>query len=131
MIEVKPVQEKEKQAELCAAGGVTYDADLLMYAAYVDEQLVACCQFGMPKAVGLVADLFSVVPRTDAVEEALFIMGRAALNFIDLCGVHEAYTPAPTEQDEALIRKIGFRKTDEETWYMNLEGFFASPCSHH
>ena len=108
MIEVKPVQEKERQEALCIAGGVAYDADLLMYAAYVNDQLVACCQFGMPKAVGLVADLFSVVPRTDAVEEALFIMGRAALNFIDLCGVHEAYTPAPTAENELLMRKIGF-----------------------
>ena len=131
MIEVKPVQEKEEQAKLCALGGVAYDADLLMYAAYVDEQLVACCQFGMPKAVGLVADLFAVVPRSAAVEEALFIMGRAALNFIDLCGVHEAYTPAPKAEDELLMRKIGFKQTEDNKWYMNLEGFFATPCSHH
>lgn len=131
MIEVKPVQEKERQAELCAIGGVEYDADLLMYAAYVDEQLVACCQFGMPKAVGLVADLFPIIARTPEVEEARFIMGRAALNFIDLCGVHEAYTPAPAAEDELLFRKIGFKRVEDGRWYMNLEGFFAAPCSHH
>ena len=131
MIGVKPIQEKSKQAEICAMFHIEYNVDTLMYGAYIEGKLVGCCQFGMPKGVGQIVDLAPTGERSASVEEALFIMGRAALNFIDLCGVHEAYIAPPAETEEPLMRKIGFRPTEDGKWYMNLEGFFASPCSHH
>ena len=131
MIQVKPIDSKELQATLSAQAGITYHADLLMYGAYVDGTLRGICQFGMPKGVGKISDLVPMEAMDAAAIEALFIMGRATLNFIDLCGVHEAYITTPSEAYEPLVRKIGFRPTEDGKWYMNLVGFFDAPCSHH
>lgn len=63
--------------------------------------------------------------------EAIFVMGRAALNFIDLCGVHAAYFIDEHFTDEAMIRAIGFRRGDDGVWFMDLTDFFtSSPCQH-
>jgi hypothetical protein len=56
--------------------------------------------------------------------EALFVMGRGTLNFIDLCGVHYAYYKG-TNIDEPLLRAIGFKKEENGEYGINLEGFFT------
>ena len=60
---------------------------------------------------------------------ARFVMGRAALNFIDLCGVHTAFFEGePT--NPALLRRIGFRQNEHGVFAIDLAGFFTHPCSH-
>jgi hypothetical protein len=61
--------------------------------------------------------------------EPMFVMGRAALNFIDLCGVHVAFFDAACD-DEILIKSIGFAKNADNRWEMNLTDFFKEPCKH-
>ena len=61
--------------------------------------------------------------------EPMFVMGRAALNFIDLCGVHRAFFDAECE-NETLIRAIGFAKNPAGRWEMDLTDFFKEPCKH-
>ena len=62
--------------------------------------------------------------------ESLFVMGRATLNFIDLCGVHEAYFEDESFEGEGMIKSIGFTKTEDGRWYVNLTDFFVEPCQH-
>ena len=99
MITVLPIQTKEEQKELAGRCGVPFREELLAY-----------------RAGG-------------ADEDALFVMGRAALNFIDLCGVHTAFFEGePT--NPALLRRIGFRQNEHGVFAIDLAGFFTHPCSH-
>ena len=128
MLEIKPVQEKTEHERICARCGMHYDADLLMYAAYVDGALVGASEFGMNHNGGFIYDLRNT-PQSDD-RDALFIMGRQTLNFIDLCGVHKATFLPQDVSYEVLAKQIGFRKLDSGEWFMNLEGFFTAPCQH-
>ena len=80
----------DKLARLMAAMtvmecGIPYEEDLLAYAAYNDKkEFVGICQFGLDQTGGHIRHL--EIPGTDDADDALFVMGRAALNFIDLCG---------------------------------------------
>ena len=61
--------------------------------------------------------------------EPMFVMGRAALNFIDLCGVHRAFFDAEYD-NETLILAIGFTKNASDRYEMDLTDFFKEPCQH-
>ncbi len=128
MLKVLPVQTKAEQELACSRCGVTYNPDLLAYAATVDDELVGVCQFRMDDGGGEIFDL-AAMPGIDDFE-AMFIMGRATLNFIDLCGVHYAtYHGTPT--DESLVRAIGFKQNEAGTYEIDLTGFFTEPCKRH
>ncbi|MBE6686943.1 MAG: hypothetical protein E7591_06890 [Ruminococcaceae bacterium] len=122
MLEVYPIQEKTEQKALCEKCGIKYDIDTLAYAGYVKGVLVGVLQFGIHGDCGYIYDIENVkgIENTDA----LFVMGRAALNFIDLCNVKKAYFKAYTEGREALVKMIGFSLTDNNEWFIDLHGFF-------
>ena len=127
MLEVLPIQSKEEQEALCARCGIEYRPELLAYRATVDGELRGICQFTMDQNGGRIVD-FAHFP--EAYEfEAMFVMGRATLNFIDLCGVHRAYFDA-TYDNETLILAIGFRKNEGGRYEVDLTGFFNEPCKH-
>ena len=134
MLKVLPIQSKETQSEICAKCGVNYRPELLAYAALVDEELVGICQFKLTAEGGEIYDIATVIGHTEDAEcsdfEALFVMGRGTLNFIDLCGVHRAFYRG-TDPDERLLRAIGFQKNDEGIFEINLEGFFTDHCHDH
>ena len=62
--------------------------------------------------------------------ESLFVMGRAAMNFIDLCGVHKAYFEDEAFEGEGMIKSIGFSKLEDGRWFVDLTDFFVEPCQH-
>jgi len=127
MLEVLPIQSKEEQEALCARCGIEYRPELLAYRATVDGELRGICQFTMDTEGGRIVD-FTHAP--DAYEfEPMFVMGRAALNFIDLCGVHRAYFDAACD-NETLVRAIGFQKNESGRYEVDLTGFFNEPCQH-
>ena len=127
MLEVLPIQDKQEQEALCARCGVPFHTELLAYKALVDGELKGVCQFTMDQNGGRIMD-FAHLP--DAYEfEPMFVMGRAALNFIDLCGVHLAFFDADYD-NETLIKAIGFRKNDAGRYEMDLTDFFKEPCQH-
>jgi len=136
MLKVLPIQSKAEQEELCKRCNIKYDPDLLAYAASVDGALVGICQFKLTAEGGSIYDIAKLCDREPATDvkareasdfEALFVMGRGALNFIDLCGVHRAYYKGSVT-DEALIKAIGFKKNEDGVYEMNLEGFFTDHC---
>ena len=63
------------------------------------------------------------------IPEAMFILGRQTLNFIDLCGIHKAITDKSCGE-EKLLHAIGFRE-DGGKLSINLEGMFDGKCSGH
>ncbi len=125
MIEVLPIQSKSEQERVCTLCSVNYNENLLTYAAQIDEKFVGVCQFRVTKQGGIIYDLASInIPNSF---EVLFILGRATLNFIDLCGVHEAYLDSPNF-NEKLATTIGFIKNPDGKYYVDLSNFFNNPC---
>lgn len=128
MLEIKPIQNKNEQEIICKLCGIEFDIDTLAYGAYISGKLIGAAQFRIRGSSGYLYDIKNTLDCDD--KDALFIMGRAVLNYIDLHGVHEAYFENPSYQDMELIKKIGFRPCEDGKLYMNLEGFFESPCQH-
>ena len=128
MLKVLPIQSKITQEEICLRCGVKYDPDLLAYSATVDDELAGVCQFKLTDKGGMVYDLAPVKDSFDF--EAMFVLGRGTLNFIDLCGVHYAIyrCEVKDEQTERLVKAVGFKLTDRGTYEVNLEGFFTDHC---
>ena len=127
MLEVLPIQDKQEQEALCARCGIPFDTELLAYKALVEGELKGVCQFTMNALGGKICH-FAHVP--DQYEfEPMFVMGRAALNFIDLCGVHTAFFDAEYD-NEILIKAIGFSKNSDGRYEMDLTDFFKEPCKH-
>ena len=60
----------------------------------------------------------------------MFVMGRAALNFIDLCGIHKAKA-YKNSGDNKLLHAIGFRENNNGEFDINLDGMFDGKCSGH
>lgn len=127
MLKILPIQSKSEQELDCSRCGVKYRENALAYAASVDEEFIGICQFRTAGEVGEIYDLTLVPNKEDF--EALFLMGRAALNFIDLCGVHKAVYLSE-KVDEPLLRAIGFSKNEDGVFEMNLTDFFLHPCQH-
>ena len=127
MLEVLPIQEKQEQELLCARCEIPFETELLAYKALVDGELKGICQFTMDQTGGRILH-FAHVPESYEFEP-MFVMGRATLNFIDLCGVHTAFFDAEYD-NEVLIKAIGFRKNAEDRYEMDLTDFFKEPCQH-
>lgn len=126
MFEVKPIQDKPTQAEVCALCGVEFLPEDFCYSVWDEGKFSGVCQFNIYADHGEIHTLISL-PDADAYQ-AMFTAGRAALNFIDLCDVHLAYFTGKV-QDEGMIKAIGFKKNEAGAWEMDLTGFFTKPCS--
>lgn len=127
MLEVLPIQEKSSQEEICKRCGVEFKPQLMAYSAHVDGDLVGVCQFTMTDKGGELVDLANADGIKDT--QALFVIGRATLNFIDLCGVHYAFCRSE-EIDQVLLRAIGFSKNSDGIYDVDLTHFFDHPCQH-
>ena len=125
MLIVEPIQKKEDQEKLCKKCGIDYDADCLAYSAWVDGELVGVCQFGYREDGGHIFALRGA-PGTDDVN-ALFIMGRQTMNFIDLSGTHEVWYDEKVEPSKNFARRLGFIERDGGM-FADLTGFFDHPC---
>ncbi len=131
MLKIKPIESKELQSELCALCGADYDVAALAYGAYEVEapespceigDFIGICQFKYKNGRAHVLALANRIGVDD--EEALFIMGRSALNYIDLHGTHTAVMENVTEANEKLARMVGFKPTETGEYVMDLTGFF-------
>lgn len=130
MLKVLPIQSKLTQEDICLRCGVKYDPDLLAYSATVDDELAGVCQFKLTDKGGMIYDLAPVNGSFDF--EAMFVLGRGTLNFIDLCGVHYAFYRGDikNEQSERLIKAVGFKATESGSYEIDLNGFFTTEhCS--
>jgi hypothetical protein len=100
----------------------------MAYSATVDGVLAGVCQFKLTDKGGMIYDLAPVENTYDF--EALFVMGRGTLNFIDLCGVHKAFFMGDVKDDK-LLKAVGFKKDEKNNYTINLEGFFTDHCHNH
>ena len=125
MLEIKPIQDKSAQKALCELCGVPYMPEALAYSAYDGGVPVGISQFRIMGDTGYLYHLCNVVGVDDF--EALIIMGRATMNFIDLCDVHKAYFEG---EGDRIAKAIGFCETDGK-YFADLTGMFESHCQKH
>lgn len=127
MLIVKPIEDKTEQKRICEACGAVYDADLLACAAHVAGDLIGVCQFEFSGDKAIIHDIRQK-PGVDDFE-AMFIMTRGALNFIDLCGFHRAVCSGDAG-DQTLLRATGFKEVGENQFEIDLTHAFDGKCDH-
>ncbi len=123
MISVKPIGSKEEQEKLCLLCSLAYDVEAMAYGAYDEDKFIGITQFKIKGDSGYITgDSF-----LDGLYnfEARFIMGRAVMNFIDICGLTNMYYDI---NDEKFARTLGFKPDKNNRMYVNLKGFFEHPC---
>ena len=131
MFKISPIQDTEVQKKYAESCGIPCREGLFAYAMVdVDSlELMGMSQFEIGDGVGYIADLVPRVGYDDF--EAMFILGRQTMNFIDLCGAHSVKASTETT-DETLLRAIGFKKQDGGEYFCDMDGMFdGKHCSGH
>lgn len=128
MFKITPIQDKGRQKEICEICGAKFRADAFAYQMYDIEsgEIMGMSQFEIGE-IGYIYDIKEVPGRNDF--EAMFILARQTMNFIDLCGNHSCYAEndAATER---LMRAIGFKKK-EDKYFCDMTGMFDGHCDGH
>ena len=130
MFKISPIQDEKLQREYAEACGARFCPGFFAYS-MIDQdtlELMGFSQFEINDNGGLIIDLRPRVGLEDF--EAMFILGRATMNFIDLCGKHTCYA-SPDAAEERLLTSIGFRTKKDDLLFCNMEGMFDGHCSGH
>ncbi len=131
MFKITPIQDAETQKKYAALCGISAREGYFAYAMLDTEtlELMGMSQFEISTDVGYISEL---VPRIGCDDfEAMFILGRQTMNFIDLCGVHKAKASA-AETEERLLRAIGFKRQEDGIYFCDMDGMFdGKHCSGH
>ncbi len=129
MFKISPVQDKEAQTEYAAACGCEYRDGAFAYVMKDAESgnIMGFSQFEISSDHGMLYDLRPASGSDDF--EAMFILGRSTMNFIDLCGVN-ALRAYKSSADEKLLKAIGLKRLNENEYFCDMTGFFdGSHCS--
>ena len=128
MFKITPVQDKSTQANLCELCSAQYRADAFCYVMFdIDSgDIMGISQFEIGES-GYIYDLREPNGQDDF--EAMFILGRQTMNFIDTCGAHTCYANVGAG-NERLLRAIGF-KPEGDNLFCNMTGMFDGHCSGH
>lgn len=125
MLIVKPIQDKNIQKEYCEICGTPYIPDAMAFYAEVDGKLVGVSQFTLKNKQAFLECLAEREGSDDW--EAMFIMGRATMSFIETCGIYDCFCRAGAS-DEGTIKRLGFRLNENGEWFVSLNGFFEDHC---
>ena len=127
MFKITPIQDINEQERFAKACGAEAKVGYFAYAMTDNESgaIMGFSQFELTESYGFISDLKPAIGYDDV--EALFILGRATMNFVDLCGAHVCRA-ALESSDERLLHAIGFRKKED---YMecDMTGMFDGHCS--
>ncbi len=129
MFKITPVQDKAQQMEIAKLCARTFRPDALAYQMFDIEsgELMGFAQFDISEC-GYIYDLCEPDGHSDF--EAMFILGRQTMNFIDSCGAHicRAYK---NSADSKLLHAIGFRKSENDDYFTDMTGMFDGHCDGH
>ena len=131
MFKITPIQSVDEQIAVAKRCGTEYREGAFAYAMIDADsgELMGFSQFEITDNGGHLIDLRPIGKEDDY--EAMFILGRATMNFIDLCGTHVLYADV-SSGDNTLLRAIGLRPTNDGSLFCDMTGFFdGSHCSGH
>ena len=130
MFKISPIQDKELQKKYAKECLAEYIPEYFAFSMINqdDLSLMGFAQFDILSGVGYI---HSLKPRENYSDfEAMFILGRAVMNFIDLCDVH-ACKAASDAAEERLLLALGFKKNDNSDFYVDMTGMFDGNCGGH
>ena len=130
MFKITPVQTKQEQEALAASLNIPYISEAMAYK-MIDietEHLLGFSQFEICLGYGVLHSLAEPCGSCDF--EAMFILGRQTMNFMDLCGVHRSVAPKDAAP-ERLLLAIGYKKNDSGEYSCDMTGMFDGHCSGH
>ena len=130
MFKISAIQDKELQKKYAEECGAEFFHDAFGYSMINEEDgsLMAMAQFDITGPAGYIYTLSPKIGYEDF--EAMFILGRSTMNFIDLCGAHSCYA-AKDAGDERLIRAIGFRENENGEYFVDMTNMFSGNCGNH
>ena len=128
MFKITPIQEKHRQKEICAFFGVEFRDEAFAYIMFDIETnaLMGMSQFEIGE-VGYIYDIKEAAGLDDF--EAMFILARQTMNFIDLCGAHTCLA-SKNAAPERLLLAAGFKEQNGEL-FCNMTGMFDGNCGGH
>ncbi len=126
MFKISPIQSQDEQRQCAEACNTEYISGYFAYSMRDSKtgSLMGFSQFDISGEIGYISDI-RCVPGLDDYE-AMFILGRATMSFIDTCGVHRVRA-AKDAGDAKLLCAIGFLPRDDE-YYADMTGFFDGSC---
>ena len=131
MFKISPIQSVEEQILCAKKCNSEYKEGAFAYTMNDNDtgELMGFSQFEITENGGFLHDLRPAEGYDDY--EAMFILGRATMNFIDLCGTHTL--SADTQSgDIVLLKAIGLKPTEDGNFFCDMTGFFdGSHCSGH
>ncbi len=126
MLKILPVQNKEEQEKFCGLCGIPYDADFMSYAAFDGETFRGIVNFRIAEKSCIIYKIKLYNGADDYL--ALYLLGKAPLNFADMCGIKNAVF-ADSDNYELADKLEFINENGNRT--LNLEGYFESPCQRH
>lgn len=125
MFKIEPLCDAEAAKKIANDAGVEYKEGYFFYHMYeLDSgKTLGHAQF---EILGKEGYIFSLTPHPGIEDfEAMFILARQTMNFLEGCGANECY--ANPEIDNSLLKAVGFSATDGK-FYCNTKGMFDGHC---
>jgi len=104
MLEIKPIQTKEEQKEICECCKVEFDADCLAYGVKENGKLLGISQFRIFGEYAVITPANAAGTNDD---EALTAAIKASVDFVCSCGVGEVLIKT---DDKELLEALTFKK---------------------
>ena len=130
MFKIFPIQDEETKNTYAAACGTEARADAFAYGMADAESLaiMGFSQFDLDGSGSTLYDLKEKIGQSDF--EAIFILGRATLEFLERCGAEECFALS-SAADATLLRAIGLRTEEEGGLRGRILGMFDGHCEGH
>ena len=130
MFKIVPIQNPEEQIKIAVLCGGTYRKGFFGYVMLEVEtgEVMGFSQFEITGDTGYISDIKERIGNDDF--EAMFILARQTMNFIDICGAHKCEI-ANDAAPERLIKAIGFKKLPDGKYFSDMTGMFDGHCDGH
>ena len=128
MFKITPINDITLQEKYATECGAKFKDGSFAYA-MIDietDELMGFSQFEIDGDYGYIFDLLPRINYQDF--EAMFILGRATMNFINLCGAD--FCICEDISSERLIKAIGFKLIDGK-YTADMRGMFDGHCDGH
>ena len=121
MLEMRPVYTSYEREEYTKPFGIIPEEGKTVICARYPDKFVGMAYVSTDGEKGTVHFLSLVDGYNDEID--IFLLGKAMLNYLDLHGVKDV--EYPEVKNEALVKRLGFRKGEDGIYRVNLVGYFT------
>jgi hypothetical protein len=125
MFKIEPLCDDNLAKKITEDAGVEYKEGFFFYHMYELDggKTLGHSQF---EILGTEGYIYSLSPASGVNDdEAMFILARQTMNFLEGCGAYECY--ANPKIDNALLKKVGFKEISGK-FFCNTKGMFDGHC---